>query len=375
MGRHKTISKGFDRSRDHGWFVRTAGKKRYYATEKERDDAYDDAMAETKAFGFEGGGSLSAAHRLMMTEMLRRSTALGASPMELFELGIEHWSAPAGSTMITEVVALFHAQLDAWLADGTLRKPTVKGLRHTTRHFAEAAGTLPMHAIDQALVETFAGKDAHTYQTRFNRVAHLARFCSWAVRAGHLQHNPVKRLRSKRGTPEIFKVDLVERIIRRAEEAYLDLLPLLILQWLVGMRPSATHGLCWEHIDFTRKRIVIPVELSKSGEPEIIDRIQPVVWVWLRALRKPSGRIANGYHVEDYQLLKADLGIKEWPQDVARHTFASHLYALTDSMDAVANALLHQTTRVTLKHYVAFGVTKAAARRYFSLRPRKAKSG
>ena len=47
----------------------------------------------------------------------------------------------------------------------------------------------------------------------------------------------------------------------------------------------------------------------------------------------------------------------------------SNLYALTGSIEDVARALLHHTTRITLKHYVAMGIKKVAAKRFFGLRP------
>ena len=70
-----------------------------------------------------------------------------------------------------------------------------------------------------------------------------------------------------------------------------------------------------------------------------------------------------------YQQLKTACGIEDWPQDVARHTFASHLYGLNQDINAVANALLHHTTQITLKHYVALGLTEKAGRAFFGLRP------
>lgn len=58
--------------------------------------------------------------------------------------------------------------------------------------------------------------------------------------------------------------------------------------------------------------------------------------------------------------------MKPWPTDVARHTFASNLYALIGDIGKVSSVLTHTGSRVTLKHYVAKGVKREDADAYFS---------
>lgn len=125
----------------------------------------------------------------------------------------------------------------------------------------------------------------------------------------------------------------------------------------------------WEDVDFGKRRLVIQAAASKSTEPEVVDGLPETVWIWLAKYRLKEGRIAPGKHAEQYQEVKAACGLKSWPNDVARHTFASNLYGLTGSIEEVGRALLHHATRITLKHYVAKGISKESAWAYFGMRP------
>lgn len=371
MGRRKTIGRGRDKTRKNGWYIRVDGRKAYFPSRKQRDAAWSLKQSEVQAFGYGAAGSLSAHDRVATAEMMRRAGELGTTPTMLFNLGVERWheSRPSSLT-VPEAVGLFCSHCDARTEAKTMRQPTSKGLKWMSRTFAAHVGTISIHAVAQRHVDAFAAIGKVTDQTRFNRVARLAMFFSWLVKKDHLGRSPIReKPRSPPRRIAVFDAATVEALLRKAVKDYPGLVPILALQWFAGMRPTATHGLRWEHIDFGRRRVVIPAELSKSTEPEFVDGLPDAVWEWLEPYRKTAGRITNGYHRVHYQALKRDCGIKRWPIDVARHTFASHLYGLTGSIETVARALLHHTTRITLKHYVAKGISQAAGGAYFSIRP------
>ena len=369
MGRRKSVGIGYDKAQTASpWYIRVNGKKSYYPTQKERDDAHSAKLAEVEAFGFGVVLDVSAADRLAVAEMRRQADRLGMDPMEVFRRGLE--LASSGPKLsVPEAVTKYLAHCKSRVDDGTMRKNTCKDLGHMLTKFAAHVGEIPMAAVTTAVVNEWGSHGSPSSNTRSNRVARVSMLFGWLIKSGLAEKNPCHRPKVARRTPVVFAVDTVASLFRMAEKIRPEIVPMMALQWFAGMRPNATQWLRWEDVDFTRKVITIQAGSSKSVEPEFVSDLPPTVWFWLRKYRKATGRIAPGKHAQYYQEVKRACGIEGWPSDVARHTFASNLYALTGSIEDVARALLHHTTRITLKHYVAMGVKKAAARRFFGLRP------
>lgn len=369
MGKRKTVSIGYDGSRKSPWFIRVAGKKQYFETEDARDRAHSAKLAEVEAFGFGIVADVSAQDRLTIAEMRREATKVGAEPMEIFRRGLALFKQGKPVTA-PEAVNLYLAHCQARVKDGTMRKITYRELANSITTWAAHVGEIPIQSVTRQMVTDYSYLGNPSANTRSNRVGRLSMMFGWLVNDREIvDKNPCRRPRVGRRTPTVFTSTQVAALFAKAKETRPGLIPMMALQWFAGIRPAATHHMDWADIDLERKRITIRAHISKSTEPEVVDKIPDTVWHWLKPYAKESGRVACGKHIMRYQQLKTACGIEDWPQDVARHTFASHLYGLNQDINAVANALLHHTTQITLKHYVALGLTEKAGRVFFGLRP------
>lgn len=369
MGRKKTVGCGYDKSQKKSpWYIRVNGVKSYFPTQKERDDAHTAKEAELQAFGFGAAGDLTAADRLAITEMRRAAQRCGLEPMEIFRRGLASVTENPGLPL-QGAIDRYLAYCEKRVNQGTMRRLTWKDLGRINNHFSKFCGPIAVADVTKQKVDDFSVAVKGTANSHANRVARVSMMFGWLVKEGIVSKNPCKKPAVPKVTPVTYPLEKVRGIMRAAERICPRIVPMLALQWFAGMRPHATQNIHWEHIDFTRKRIVIPPEFSKSGEPELVERLPAAVWAWLRAYRQKAGRISFPKHDRAYREVKRACGIQDWPADVGRHTFASNLYGLTGSIEEVARALLHHTTKITLKHYVAKGLTKAQGTAYFALRP------
>jgi integrase len=155
------------------------------------------------------------------------------------------------------------------------------------------------------------------------------------------------------------------------------LAPMMALRWFGGIRPKATTLMAWEDINFEARRIGVREEINKMREPDIIENLPDQIWHWLASFRA-TGRIADPnyrkltvklHHALGYGKSKLrDVAIKRWPEDVARHSFASHALPLY-GIERVRSMLLHAMAEITLKHYLVLHVTIEEAKAYQSILP------
>lgn len=366
------ISRGFDRSRTHGWYVSVRRRKEYFRSEQERDDAYDQRIAEARTYGEAAGTPISPQARAMLTEMDRLAANTGYTPMEVFERGLTLVGRkPRATQPIADAVKRFLAESKEREREGLIRNRRLIELKSTLTRFAARLGHRDLWSISRNDVQNYLREQGVGPQTRINQTRVIGRLFTWAsAESGMNLPNPAVVSERVKRTPITFTAKEVRKLFKLAPR---ELVPMLVLQWFAGLRPAATHGIRWEDINRERRTVVIRAEVSKLREPEIIEGLPDELWAWLDGVDgRLKGRVAHPNHVKLNKRLHHRLGYggrskKRWPEDVARHTFASHLFPRVASIEAVSKVLCHRGSRVTLKHYVAKNVTKEQAEKYFGL--------
>jgi integrase len=93
----------------------------------------------------------------------------------------------------------------------------------------------------------------------------------------------------------------------------------------------------------------------------------PTLAKWLTAY-PPYGQITgpNFRHELDYVIDAA--GIRPWPQNALRHSFATYYLALSQDAAKTAHELGHASPDMLYKHYRGLS-TQAAAKAYFGIFP------
>ena len=365
------IGRGFDRSRTNGWYIRVHGKKEYFSTELLRDAEYDHRVAEARLNGATASSSITPAQRQLLQEMQRLAEPTGYTPMEIFERGMTLiGQKPRLVITVADAVDQAIKDYERRVDEGLVGNKYFITLKSSLKRLGSRFANRGLHTLTNAEIQRFLRGCDIGPQTRINNLRCISVLFTWAKNAGAVQTNPIEITERVRRTPATLNAEAVKTLFEKADPR---LVPMLMLQWFAGIRPTATHGMRWEDINQERRTISIRAEISKLKEPEVIEGLPDELWAWLKAHGKAKGRIAPSGHVKLSKALHKELGYsgrsgdKRWPTDVARHSFASHLYPRVHSIDQVAKTLCHRGSRVTLKHYVAKNVTSAEAEAYFGL--------
>lgn len=152
------------------------------------------------------------------------------------------------------------------------------------------------------------------------------------------------------------------------------------LMVFAGIRPDEVAGehkppLAWEHVDRKAKRVRVPVEISKTRAPRIIERLPPALWTWLEdAPAQATGPICPARSRQVIRrcwavLKKRRPDLERWPVDVLRHTAASYLLAMWGDAGRVSRVLGWEGKTEILFARYASTMTKAQAQAIAALRP------
>lgn len=189
-------------------------------------------------------------------------------------------------------------------------------------------------------------------QTRANHRRLLHNFFSYAKGRGYCDENPVSRAA---------KVKLVRKapgILSPGDAAALlaacpaEIVPAVAIGLFAGLRTAEIARLDWQEIDLQRGFIEVTAENAKSSQRRLVT-ITPNLHAWLSAFVSKSGpvRLSEERHKTRFESARAAAGITDWPNNAARHSFASYHLALHQDAAKTALQLGHANTAVLFQHY------------------------
>ncbi len=368
------ISKGFDKSRKNGWFVcvrQPDGRrpKLYFADERARDQAFAQKLKEVRQYGVPE--VVSPSDRQTLAEMKDRASRTGLTILEIFMRGLSHSRVDVRTTIDIAVDELLDEQ-EKLFQRGQISRPRRLEIRRMLRRYADRNRSRLVAEITRADLRGYLDSLEVAPQTRLNHARALSFFFRWCVAEGYARDNPVPAQRGVDRIPSVFTNAQVDALFDRVHRDFPELLAMLGVQWFAGLRPGASHHLRWEDIDFNRARIMIQPHGNKLRQPDIVRDLPPTVFGLLASVRQPSGPIPPPNHIRRVRELHEALGYggagrPRWPEDVARHTFASNLYAHYE-LDSrrVEAVLLHSSSAMLRKHYLLKNIPAEDAAAYFA---------
>jgi integrase len=117
-----------------------------------------------------------------------------------------------------------------------------------------------------------------------------------------------------------------------------------------GLRAAEIERLDWSEVDLEEALIEVTAKKAKTAQRRVVT-ILPNLMRWLEPYRQLSGSVVPANL--RWLLLDAreQAGLKEWPSNALRHSYAS--YHLAKFRDAAALALQmgHTGTNLIFKHY------------------------
>lgn len=282
---------------------------------------------------------------------------------------------------IKQAVEEFHASKEF---DGTksIQRTNLKSLlRYFQRPFDDRQLSSFSSGEIQSWLQKLQGEDPKgkprslSNMTKKNIHRALNQFLGWCERREWIEKNPMRAVSSPKPEEpkkEIFTVDQIESMLKGATD---EEKILIALGAFAGLRSSEIEGnedhpgIRWENLDFEKGEVWIPKEVTKKTRERIVPMFEPFKAILKRA--KKSGFMFKVYDKKKNKI-RADLakkaGLKKWPDNALRHSFAS--YHLAAFEDAAKTSLLigHRNADTTFRHYARL-VRKSEGEKFFKIKP------
>jgi integrase len=159
----------------------------------------------------------------------------------------------------------------------------------------------------------------------------------------------------------------VQQTARLFEAASPELLPYVAIAAFGGLRRAELERLDWSDVHFNDNLIEVTAQKRKTARRRFV-KIQPNLREWLLPLRKHKGSVTPDNFPKRLDAAREAAGIKEWPDNALRHSFAA--YHLAHFRDAAALALEmgHTDSGMIFNHYRQL-VRPKEAERYWNIKP------
>lgn len=288
--------------------------------------------------------------------------------------------AKQDKTSLSEAIGCF---LEAKTAKG-IKRDTVKRYRETLNRFEKAFPDRAVASIEGEEIERWWETFGSVANQRANRTD-VNVFFNWLVKSTRFKSittNPVP------APPELNKKDKLakKRVMLSPEEVACflkscaesddKLLPLIVAQVFIGVRPEESLRLDWSHFDFEAGELNITADIAKGGEKHArTNQIPNNAMEWLLPYRLlTTGKVLPGVFTKsafDKRLRaareKAGWKPGEWPQNGLRKTFISCHYASFAQVSKTA-AIAGTSEAVIFSNYRS-NVNKTIARKLWAVSP------
>jgi integrase len=206
----------------------------------------------------------------------------------------------------------------------------------------------------------------------------------YGIKRQYLLANPIERMDFAVSAPkevEIYDVPAAEALLGDALQNDLGLLPFYVFGFLCGIRPeNELENLEWRYVHLDkRKHVAIPATISKTHKYREVD-LSPNAISWLREYQarggQKEGKVVQWEHenLRKHRKASAERVNVQWIQDGMRHSFASYWLPIHHDVDRLMGQMGHTDPATFSRHYHA-GVARTEAKKFWAIRPKKAKPG
>jgi integrase len=207
-------------------------------------------------------------------------------------------------------------------------------------------------------------------KSRANFRANVGVLFSYAERRRVIDSNPVLRTAQPKlvdKPPEIFAVDELASLLHAALSNAPEVVPMLAIGAFAGVREAEIKRLNWSEVDQRRGHIEITSSKAKSARRRIIE-MQPNLRDWLRPYAAMTGAVVPVNARKKLDAIRKATGLKRWPKNGLRHSFASYRLAATHDAPRVASELGHTSPQMLYSTYREL-VLPEEAQRYWKIIP------
>ena len=289
--------------------------------------------------------------------------AFGRTIADATEHYVAHLRASERSCTVAQLLAEL---LDAKESKGVSRRH-LDDLRQRAGRFAGTFGerivaTITGRELEEWLDSLNVGPQTHNHYRNAVRLAF-----NFAVRRGYASENPAAKTEKAnvlRAAPGILTVTQAARLL---EIATPDILPHIAIGLFAGLRRAEIERLSWSEVDFESGLIEVKAAKSKTAQRRFVT-MQPNLREWLLPVRKHKGNVTPEDFNTQFVQARVAAGIKKWPDNALRHSFASYHLAHFKNAASTALDLGHHDSRITFAHYREL-VKPKEAERFWNIKP------
>ena len=347
----------------------------------------------------EAGGSafrLSAAQLAEAEAAFRTCEKARLSLTEAVQFAVLHAKPPAGALSVTQAIE------KALEEKGRSKRPTyLVDLGKRWRRFElwlPAEKRKVISSITKLDIRKFLNDCKLKPVGEKNMLRNISVLFSWAVNQQHVVENPclgitVEESTTKKAAVRILKIEEARKMLHflatgfkveadeKEKDAWrekfgsisltvppMDMVPIIAVGCFGGVRPEESARLRWEMVDFKRKHIDLPAEITKDGDRRIVEMSDNLV-EWLMACRKDSGLLLpSNFRRKRWALTRA-LKWDVWPDDILRHSYGSYHLAKFRNAGLTSEQMGHKNARMLYAHYREVVKESDDITSYWSLQP------
>jgi integrase len=312
-------------------------------------------LAEAKAWILAGDSGETAPDRLMVEDAIRARKLLPQSVT--LEEAARFWKNEHKGEI--ETVRIEEAwERYAEEVRPLLRSRTFDSYRSVKSMLVASCGDMAVESLSESDMQRLLANRSTTARNFILRS--LSPFLEYCVTHGLCRRNVTKSVRKARipkTVPKVLSLAEVERLLKIAS-GHPSVVPYFVLGLFAGLRPDEARRV--RESNFLNGFILLDGNLTKTADARSIP-VRPNLAAWLEAFPIPAA-----YSERHIRAVRAEFG--EWSQDVARHSFASYLYEMSQNKHAVAAEMGHQGTEMLFTHYRAL-VPPGSGVKYFGIMP------
>ena len=166
--------------------------------------------------------------------------------------------------------------------------------------------------------------------------------------------------------PGILRPKQVALLLAHADKS---VLPAIAISFFAGVRRAEIERLDWADIDLENDEIEIKAKNAKTAQRRFIP-VSENLKAWLLPYAKDEGMIVSSPYAfrRDSDKARVKAGIKKWPHNAGRHSFASYHLAENENASKTAMALGHPDSRLLFSRYRKL-VTTNESKSYWTIMP------
>jgi integrase len=297
------------------------------------------------------------------TEGAKQLAKFGKTVADAIEFYLPHLQASNRTCTFLELV---DELIPAKAADGA-SAPYLTDLRCRLGQFSTSFGNrlvseIQAHEIDRWLRDLDVSPVTRNNSRRVLRTAF-----SFAKARNYCVDNPAAKTAKAKEVEGTVGILTVAETARLLEVADAELVPFIAIGAFAGLRRAELERLDWSEVDLESGLITVQAVKAKSARRRFV-KIRENLLKWLAPYAAHRGMVTPGNCRKMLEATRAAAGIKHWPSNALRHSFASYHLAHFKDAAALALELGHTDAGLVFQHYRQI-VKPKDAEKYWNLFP------